>query len=431
MIMMNSFLPIIVLFIFFFLNVPISFALMGASLFFFGFTDTGMDFDLIMQTFIRSAESFPLLAIPFFIMAGSIMNYSGISKRLMGMAEVLTGHLTGGLAHVNILLSVLMGGISGSANADAAMQCKILVPEMVKRGYSKEFSGAITAASSIISPIIPPGIVLIIYALLSNVSVTKMFIAGYVPAIMIALALMIVVAIISKKRNYLPSRDKRASAKEILIELKNSFWALILPFVIILGMRVGIFTPTEAGAIAVVVTTFIGFFVYKELKISDFKIILLDTVSGTSTVMFILIAANVFGAYLSWERLPYQLTEILLEYSNTPGMLLLMINLILLFAGMFIDGGAAMIILAPLLIPAASSLGIDLLHLGIVMVVNIMLGGITPPFGSMMFLTCSLLNIRLQAFIKEVIPFIISLLIILGILTYCPKIVLFLPNLLS
>ena len=405
---MNSFLPILILFIFFFLNVPISFALMGASLFFFGFTDTGMDFDLIMQTFIRSAESFPLLAIPFFIMAGSIMNFSGISKRLMGMAEVLTGHMIGGMAHVNILLSVLMGGISGSANADAAMQCKILVPEMVKRGYSKGFSAAITAASSIISPIIPPGIVLIIYALLSNVSVTKMFIAGYVPALMIALALMIVVGIISRKRNYAPSREKRATLKEVLIELKKSFWALILPFVIILGMRVGIFTPTEAGAIAVVVTTFIGFFVYKELKITDFKEILLDTVSGTSTVMFILIAANVFGAYLSWERLPYKLTQILLEYSNTPWTLLLMINLILLFAGMFIDGGAAMIILAPLLIPAASSLGIDLLHLGIVMVVNIMLGGITPPFGSMMFLTCSLLNIKLQEFIKEITPFIIK-----------------------
>lgn len=428
---MNSFLPILILFIFFFLNVPISFALMGASLFFFGFTDTGMDFDLIMQTFIRSAESFPLLAIPFFIMAGSIMNFSGISKRLMGMAEVLTGHMIGGMAHVNILLSVLMGGISGSANADAAMQCKILVPEMVKRGYSKGFSAAITAASSIISPIIPPGIVLIIYALLSNVSVTKMFIAGYVPALMIALALMIVVGIISRKRNYAPSREKRATLKEVLIELKKSFWALILPFVIILGMRVGIFTPTEAGAIAVVVTTFIGFFVYKELKITDFKEILLDTVSGTSTVMFILIAANVFGAYLSWERLPYKLTQILLEYSNTPWTLLLMINLILLFAGMFIDGGAAMIILAPLLIPAASSLGIDLLHLGIVMVVNIMLGGITPPFGSMMFLTCSLLNIKLQEFIKEITPFIIALLIVLTILTYMPSIVLFLPNLLS
>lgn len=428
---MSSFLPIGILFIFFFLNVPICFSLIGAALFFFGFTDTGMDLDLIMQTFIRSAESFPLLAIPFFIMAGSIMNYSGISKRLMGMAEVLTGHLTGGMAHVNILLSVLMGGISGSANADAAMQCKILVPEMVKRGYSKEFSAAITAASSIISPIIPPGIVLIIYALLSNVSVTKMFIAGYVPAIMIALALMITVAIISKKRNYLPSRENKPTLKEILTELKSSFWALILPFVIILGMRVGIFTPTEAGAIAVVVTTFIGFFIYKELKIENFKTILLDTVYGTSTVMFILIAANVFGSYLSWERLPYKLTGILLEYSNSSWSLLLIINLILLFAGMFIDGGAAMIILAPLLIPAAVKLNIDLLHLGIVMVVNIMLGGITPPFGSMMFLTCSLLKIKIQEFIKEILPFVVAVLIVLGILTYIPKIVLFLPNLLS
>ena len=197
---MSSFIPIIVLFILFFLNVPIAFSLMGSALLFFAFINTNMDLDLIMQTFIRSAESFPLLAIPFFIMAGSVMNYSGISKRLMGMAEVLTGHFIGGLAQVNILLSVLMGGISGSANADAAMQCKILVPEMVKRGYSKSFSGAITAASSIVSPIIPPGIVLIIYSLLSNVSVTRMFIAGYVPGILIALSLMIVVYIISKKR---------------------------------------------------------------------------------------------------------------------------------------------------------------------------------------------------------------------------------------
>ena len=177
-----------------------------------------MDLDLIMQTFIRSAESFPMLAIPFFIMAGSIMNYSGISKRLMNMAEVLTGHLTGGLAHVNILLSVLMGGISGSANADAAMQCKVLVPEMEKRGYSRGFSAAITAASSIVSPIIPPGIVLIIYALLSNVSVTKMFIAGYVPGVIIAGALMFTVAIIAKKRNYKPSREKRATIGEVFTQ---------------------------------------------------------------------------------------------------------------------------------------------------------------------------------------------------------------------
>lgn len=428
---MIGFLPIFLLFILFFLNIPIAFALMGSSLFFFAFLDNSMDLDLMMQTFIRSAESFPLLAIPFFIMAGSIMNYSGISKRLMGMAEVLTGHWTGGLAQVNILLSVLMGGISGSANADAAMQCKILVPEMEKRGYSKNFSAAVTAASSIVSPIIPPGIVLIIYSLLSNVSVAKMFIAGYLPGILIALSLMITVFIISHKRKYLPSREKRATIQEIFKQLKESIWALILPFIIILGMRIGIFTPTEAGAIAVVVTTLIGFFIYKELHWSHFPKILKETVEGTSTVMFVIIAANVFGSYLSWERIPYKLTEMLLEFSSTPWSILLIINLLLLFAGMFIDGGAAMIILAPLLIPAALSLGIDPLHLGIVMVVNIMIGGVTPPFGSMMFLTCSLLNIKLQDFIKEILPFILALFLVLALLTYIPSLSLFLPNLLS
>ncbi|QNM14926.1 MULTISPECIES: TRAP transporter large permease [Fusobacterium] len=428
---MYSFLPIILLFVLFFLNIPIAFALMGATVFFFGILGTGMDLDLIMQTFIRSAESFPMLAIPFFIMAGSIMNYSGISKRLMNMAEVLTGHLTGGLAHVNILLSVLMGGISGSANADAAMQCKVLVPEMEKRGYSRGFSAAITAASSIVSPIIPPGIVLIIYALLSNVSVTKMFIAGYVPGVIIAGALMFTVAIIAKKRNYKPSREKRATIGEVFTQFKKSVWALILPFVIILGMRIGIFTPTEAGAIAVVITILIGFFVYKELKISQFPTILKETVYGTSTVMFIIIAANVFGAYLSWERIPFLLTGLLLKFNTSPWSLLLFINIILLIVGMFIDGGAAMIILAPLLIPAALKMGIDPLHLGIVMVVNIMIGGVTPPFGSMMFLTCSLLDLKIQEFIKEIFPFVITLLIVLFVLTYIPGIVLFLPNLLN
>ncbi|WP_288304813.1 TRAP transporter large permease [uncultured Fusobacterium sp.] len=428
---MYSFLPIILLFVLFFLNIPIAFALMGATVFFFGILGTGMDLDLIMQTFIRSAESFPMLAIPFFIMAGSIMNYSGISKRLMNMAEVLTGHLTGGLAHVNILLSVLMGGISGSANADAAMQCKVLVPEMEKRGYSRGFSAAITAASSIVSPIIPPGIVLIIYALLSNVSVTKMFIAGYVPGVIIAGALMFTVAIIAKKRNYKPSREKRATIGEVFTQFKKSVWALILPFVIILGMRIGIFTPTEAGAIAVVITILIGFLVYKELKISQFPTILKETVYGTSTVMFIIIAANVFGAYLSWERIPFLLTGLLLKFNTSPWSLLLFINIILLIVGMFIDGGAAMIILAPLLIPAALKMGIDPLHLGIVMVVNIMIGGVTPPFGSMMFLTCSLLDLKIQEFIKEIFPFVITLLIVLFVLTYIPGIVLFLPNLLN
>lgn len=426
---MLSFIPVFIMFILFFLNIPIAYALISSSLVYFGFINTNMPLDLLMQRFVKSAESFPLLAIPFFIMAGAVMNYSGISKRLMSMAEVLTGHLVGGLAQVNVLLSVLMGGISGSANADAAMQCKILVPEMVKRGYSPAFSAAITAASSAVSPIIPPGIVLIIYSLLANVSVTRMFIAGYTPGILMALAMMITVYIISKKRGYAPSRAKAPTMKEIFQQLMNSFWALILPFGIIMGMRIGMFTPTEAGAIAVVFTIVIGFFIYKELKLSHFPAILRETVYGTSTVMLIIIAANILGYYMSWERIPHQLTQLLLEITQDKFYLLMIINLLLLFLGMFIEGGAAMIIIAPLLIPTVKNLGIDLIQFGVVVIVNIMIGGITPPFGSMMFLTCSLVKVKIIDFIKEIMPFVFSLLIVLLILTYFPVVSTFLPNL--
>lgn len=426
---MLSFIPVFIMFILFFLNIPIAYALISSSLVYFGFINTNMPLDLLMQRFVKSAESFPLLAIPFFIMAGAVMNYSGISKRLMSMAEVLTGHLVGGLAQVNVLLSVLMGGISGSANADAAMQCKILVPEMVKRGYSPAFSAAITAASSAVSPIIPPGIVLIIYSLLANVSVTRMFIAGYTPGILMALAMMITVYIISKKRGYAPSRAKAPTMKEIFQQLMNSFWALILPFGIIMGMRIGMFTPTEAGAIAVVFTIVIGFFIYKELKLSHFPAILRETVYGTSTVMLIIIAANILGYYMSWKRIPHQLTQLLLEITQDKFYLLMIINLLLLFLGMFIEGGAAMIIIAPLLIPTVKNLGIDLIQFGVVVIVNIMIGGITPPFGSMMFLTCSLVKVKIIDFIKEIIPFVFSLLLVLLILTYFPVVSTFLPNL--
>lgn len=426
---MLSFIPVFIMFMLFFLNIPIAYALISSSLVYFGFINTNMPLDLLMQRFVKSAESFPLLAIPFFIMAGAVMNYSGISKRLMSMAEVLTGHLVGGLAQVNVLLSVLMGGISGSANADAAMQCKILVPEMVKRGYSPAFSAAITAASSAVSPIIPPGIVLIIYSLLANVSVTRMFIAGYTPGILMALAMMITVYIISKKRNYAPSRAKAPTLREIFDQLINSFWALVLPFGIIMGMRIGMFTPTEAGAIAVVFTIVIGLFIYKELKLSHFPAILRETVYGTSTVMLIIIAANILGYYMSWERIPHHLTQLLLEITQNKFYLLMIINLLLLFLGMFIEGGAAMIIIAPLLIPTIKNLGIDLVQFGVVVIVNIMIGGITPPFGSMMFLTCSLVKVKIIDFIKEIMPFVFALLIVLLILTYFPAVSTFLPNL--
>lgn len=424
-----EYIPIAIVFILYFSSIPIAYALFGASIFYFTFLDAGMPADLVLQKFITATASFPLLAIPFFVMAGSVMNYSGISQKLMQMAEVLTGHLIGGMAQVNVVLSTMMGGVSGSANADAAMQSKILVPEMEKRGYSRAFSSAITAASSAISPVIPPGITMIIYALIAQVSVGKMFAAGYVPGILMAVSLMIAVAIISKKRGYKPSRDKRATIREILIQFRDSIWSLFLPFGIILGLRFGLFTPTEAGAMAVLASVLIGLFIYKELKFEHAIPILKDTIYGTGTVVLIIVSASVFGYYLNWERIPQALTGFLLDFTANKYLMLALLNVLLLVLGMFLEGGAALIIIAPLVVPVVVKLGIDPVHFGMVIIVNIMLGGVTPPFGSMMFTTCSVTKVAVGDFVREVWPFIIALFVALLIVTYFPALVMFLPNL--
>lgn len=422
--------PVIIVMALYFTSIPIAFALLAAGLSYFTFADVGTPPDLILQKFITSAASFPLLAIPFFIMAGEIMNYSGISASLMKMADVLTGHLRGGLAQVNVLLSTLMGGISGSANADVAMQSKILVPQMTKRGYSAPFATAITAASSAIAPVIPPGINLIIYALIAQVSVAKMFIGGYTPGILMCVGLMLTVHLIARRRGYQPTREKKATPKEILKQLKESIWGLLLPLGIIFGIRFGIFTPTEAGAMAVLFCIVIGVFLYKELKWAHVPIILKNTVLSTSAVMLIIIAASVFGQYMSWERIPHQLTTSILAISDSAWVILIVINILLLVLGMFLEGGALLIIVAPLLVPLVKTMNIDLIHFGLIMIVNIMIGGITPPFGSMMFTTCAITGATVGQFVREIWPFILALLLVLGVVTYMPAVVMFLPNIL-
>ncbi|NMP30251.1 TRAP transporter large permease [Thalassotalea sp. M1531] len=424
-----EYIPILLVFLLYFTGIPIAYALLGAALSYFVFFDSGMPADLVLQRFITATASFPLLAIPFFIMAGSTMNYAGISKKLMELAQMLTGHLPGGLAQVNVVLSTMMGGISGSANADAAMQSKMLVPQMRRHGYPAAFSAAITAASSAISPVIPPGIVLIIYALIAQVSVAKMFVAGYIPGLLMAGCLMLTVAIIAKKRGYAATRKKRASLREVSGQFFDSLWALALPFGIILGLRFGLFTPTEAGAIAVLFCVLIGAFVYKELTLSHIKPILLDTIYGTGSVVLIIVAASVFGYYLTWEQIPQTLTQLLLDFTNNKYLMLATLNILLLALGMLLEGGAAMLIIAPLVVPIAMQLGIDPIHFGMIIIVNIMIGGITPPFGSMMFTTCSITKVPVTDFIQEVWPFILALLIALLVVTYLPDIVLFLPNL--
>lgn len=426
---MIAYLPILLVFILYFSSIPIAYALFGSSLFYFAIIDTSSPVDLILQKFVTSTQSFPLLAIPFFVMAGSIMNYAGISKKLMQFADVLTGHMQGGLAQVNVLLSMLMGGVSGSANADAAMQSKMLVPEMEKRGYSKAFSTAITAASSAVTPVIPPGINLIIYALIANVSVGRVFAAGYLPGILMTITLMVVVHIVSKKRGYKPVREKRASAVEIAKQSIDSLWALLFPFGIILGLRIGMFTPSEAGAVAVVYCIIVGKFIYKELGSEHIIPVLKETIFGTSGVVLIIVSANVFGYYLNWERIPQAMTGLLLNLTQSKYVMLMIVNFLFLLLGMFLEGGAAMIILAPLLVPVMVRLGVDPVHFGLITIVNIMIGGITPPFGSMMFTTCSITQCPIADFVKESIPFIIALLVSLLFVTYIPAISLLLPNL--
>ena len=376
-----QFIPIAVLFILFFLNVPIAFSLMGSSLVYFIFINTTMSMEMVIQQFVTSVESFPYLAVPFFIMVGSVMNYSGISEALMDLANVLVGHTKGGLAQVNVLLSALMGGISGSANADAAMQSKMLVPEMTKKGFPLPFSAAVTAASSAVSPVIPPGTNLILYSIIAGIPVGTMFLAAYGPGILMTIAMMIVVQIISVKRNYKPSFEKRATFLDFIKQLIHSIWALVIPFGIIMGMRMGAFTPTEAGAIACVFAFFVGFFVYKKLKLHHLPIILKDTVQSTGAVLLIIASAKVFGYYMTLERIPQMITEFLVGFTNSPIVLLIIINLLLLVICMFIEGGAALVILAPLLVPAVKTFGIDPVHFGMIFIVNIMIGGLTPPFG--------------------------------------------------
>lgn len=423
--------PILVLFILFFLKVPVAYSMIIAATSYFLLCSGTPDISMMMQKMISANSSFTYLAIPFFTCAGVVFGYSGITSRLMGLCEMLVGHMTGGMAQVNVLLSALMGGLSGSANADAALQSKMLVPEMEKIGYNKAFSCAVTAASSCITPIIPPGIILILYASASNVSVAKMFYAGYIPGIIITVTMMLLTWRISKKRGYKPSRERKTEGKELRKALIDAIPALFVPFGLILGLRFGLFTPTEGGAICVLYSLIVGIFVYKELKLKDIPNVIKESVVNTAGVMFILAGAQTFSLYLTWERLPNMVSEMMIAGISSPIVFLMIVNILLLIVGMFFDGGAAMILLAPLLVPAASALGIDLVHFGIVLAVNLTIAGMTPPFGAMMFVSTSITGTKIEDYTKHALPYIGQLVLCLLLITYIPQLVTFLPNLLS
>jgi len=422
-----EYLPALLMFALFVLDIPIAFGMAIAALSFFIFAD-GLPLRVFVQKFVQSTDSFPLLAVPFFICAGSIMNRAGITRRLLNLADALVGHMVGGIAQANVVLATLMGGLSASSNAEAAMQAKMLGTEMVRRGYAPGFAAAITACAAVITPIIPPGIGLIIYGYLSDVSVGRLFIGGIVPGLLLCGALMVAVHVVSKRRGYTPLRDKRVPVRELGRAFVEALGALSIIAFILLGIRYGIFTPTEAGAMTVVYATLIGALWHRELRWQAVPKIVLETVLATSAVMIIICAAGAFGFYMSWERIPARGAEFLIKLTREPWLLLLLINIGLIVVGMLIEGTAALILLTPILVPAISKLGIDPLHFGLVMVVNLTLGGVTPPVGTMMFTTCSILRVKIETFVKEGWPLMLAMFIVLMLITYVPALVTWLPT---
>lgn len=420
-------LPIALLLLGIAIGIPVALAIAIAGLSFF-LTSGAMPPELFIQRIVAVTQSFPLLAVPLFVMTGIVMNYAGITGRMMQFAEAMTGHWRGGLAQVNVLLSTLMGGVSGSANADAAMQSKVLVPEMTKRGYDVAFSSAVTASSSIISVIIPPGIGLILYGFMGNVSIGRLFLAGIVPGILLCVAMMLLVAWLAKRHGLRPAFDAPMPWPQRLATLRAACLAMTVPFGIVFGIRFGWFTPTEAGAMAVLFAVIVGL-LYRELKWSHVVPILEQTAQATAIILLVICAAQAFGFYMTWERIPETIARAMLALTENPILLLLIINLLLIVVGMFIEGTAAIILLAPILVPVIGSVNIDPVHFGIVMVLNLTIAGVTPPLGTLMFTTCAITGVSIGAFVRASLPFYALLFGMLLLISYVPELSLWLPDL--
>jgi C4-dicarboxylate transporter DctM subunit len=382
---------------------------------------------LIPQRMFTGMDSFPLMAVPFFILAGELMNSAGITQRIVRFSNALVGHIRGGLAHVNIVASMFFAGISGSAVADTAALGSILIPAMEKDGYDITFSAAVTASSSVIGPIIPPSIPVVIFALVGSVSVGGLFLAGVVPGVLIGFGLMIVAYIISRKKNY-GTKHPMVSLREFVSSFIGAFIPLLMPLIILGGILSGVFTPTEAASVAATYAIVIGFFVLRTLKLKDLPGIFYRSMVTTSIILIVMACANIFSWVLGTEMIPQKVAMAISSITSNPLLFLLLINILLLIVGCFLEGLAAIIILVPILLPLSQQMGIDPLHFGIVVVMNLMIGLITPPLGLCLFVCCSVASVDLIRLIRVSAPFILVEIVALLIVTYFPQIVLFIPH---
>ena len=411
-------------------GLPIAFALMiapGISLFFDGQQSM---FPMLLMRMYNGMDSFPLMAIPYFILAGEVMNRGGITTRLVRLSQALIGHLRGGLAHVNILSSILFAGLSGSAVADTSAIGSMLIPAMEKNGYTKRFSAAVTAASSVIGPIIPPSGIMIIYAFVMNVSVAGLFAAGLVPGLMVGFSLMAMTVYLSKKRNY-PVASQRASFNEVFISFKGAILPLLTPIIILGGILAGIFTPTEAAAIAAGYAILISVFVLRTLKFKDIPKVLFNAALSSGMILFLVGASTAFATLVSLTGTAPKAMEIMNSISQNPLVLLFLVNLLLFFVGMFLDAGPAILILGPVLGPTFIGLGVDPLHFAIIMCVNVTVGLATPPMGLILFVAAGLSDEPVEKIAWELLPFLAIEIIVIFLITFVEAIPMTLPRLLG
>ncbi len=409
----------ILLLVFLFMKMPVFVAILGAASTYF-ILHPELKSVVFAQRFISGSQNMALLAIPFFVCAGVFMNYTGVTKRIIDFCESLVGNVIGGIGHVTVLVATLMGGLSGSNLADAAMEAKMLVPEMERRGFSRAFGSVLVATSAIITPLIPPGIAMIVYGSIANVSIGKLFIAGIGPGLLLCIALMMLVSFVSYKRNYRSTVKVDTSFKRVVKTFRGAFLPLCLPVIIIGGIRVGAFTPTEAGSVAIIYSLLLGL-IYREMTFKNILEGLKETVLTSGAIMLIVASASAFAWVLTKESVPQFFTNLFIDYMDDKLLFLLCVNVFLLIIGMFIEGNAAMIILVPLLVPLANHFGLDEIHFAMVVIFNFALGALSPPMGTLMFVTCSITKVPMGTFIKEAVPFYILLVICLLLLTFIPS----------
>lgn len=412
------------------IGMPVAFAIGISGFLYFLLPETFLPVSTAAQRIVSVTQSFPLLAVPLFILIGHLMNASGITPRLLRLSSLLAGWMNGGLAQASTVLSTLMGGVSGSAVADAAMQSRVLGKEMIDQGYSKGFTGAVLSIGGLITATLPPSIGLILYGYLGEVSIGRLFIGGIVPGFMLMVFLMITISIVSRKRGYHPIRRDFPPLAEVGKAARDAVWALIFPVWLIVGIRYGLFTPSEAGAFAVAYALVVGCFIHREMGLGDVIKAMSFALRDIGMIMLIIMFSGTIGYVISFEQVPQSIAEVMLGLFSSQVVLLLVIALMLIVFGMFLEATVVVMLLTPILVPVIRAAGIDPVHFGLVMMTLVTFGGMTPPVGVSMFTVCGILKCSFAEYSREMIPLVIAVLLFVLTMVFFPQVVLFLPNLL-